>query len=54
MKKTRFKDNEIVIIIRQSEQSIPLAGLYREHNTNPVKALYINGAQGATYLIACP
>ena len=32
MKKTRFTDNQIVNILKQSEQGVPIAELCREHN----------------------
>ena len=32
MKKSRFSDNQIVNILKQAEQGIPIAELCREHN----------------------
>ena len=32
MKKTRFTDNQIVNILKQAEQGVPIADLCREHN----------------------
>ena len=32
MKKTRFSDNQIVNILKQAEQGVPIADLCREHN----------------------
>ena len=32
MKKTRFSDNQIVNILKQAEQGVPITGLCREHN----------------------
>ncbi len=32
MKKTRFSDNQIVNILKQAEQGVPIADLYRNHN----------------------
>ena len=34
MKKTRFTDNQIVNILKQAEQGVPIAELYREHNVD--------------------
>ena len=32
MKKTRFSDNQIVGILKQAEQGVPITDLCREHN----------------------
>ena len=32
MKKTRFTDNQIVNILKQAEQGVPITELCREHN----------------------
>ena len=32
MKKSRFTDNQIVNILKQAEQGVPIADLCREHN----------------------
>lgn len=32
MKKSRFSDNQIVNILKQAEQGVPIAELCREHN----------------------
>ena len=32
MRKTRFSDNQIVNILNQAEQGVPIAELCREHN----------------------
>ena len=32
MKKTRFSDNQIVNILKQAEQGVPITELCREHN----------------------
>ena len=32
MKKTRFSDNQIVSILKQAEQGVPITELCREHN----------------------
>lgn len=32
MKKTRFTDNQIVGILKQAEQGVPITELCREHN----------------------
>ena len=32
MKKTRFSDNQIVYILKQAEQGVPITELCREHN----------------------
>ncbi|AMN49035.1 transposase [Psychrobacter sp. P2G3] len=32
MKKTRFSDNQIVNILKQAEQGVPIVELCREHN----------------------
>ena len=32
MKKSRFTDNQIVNILKQAEQDVPIADLCREHN----------------------
>lgn len=32
MKKSRFSDNQVVNILKQAEQGVPIAELCREHN----------------------